>query len=298
MGLWALTLGHLATVAVKKVSLGRPENRAGTVTCRVAEVHQEALLAATEDVADRLHDAGYAIIGVVVPERRSLSAHDLVLDYRRKPRAKGKYSCDLKLRTEPSSRDAMRRDSAGVFAIACQNDPRWLGQIIIVAEVSKGGHFLRSRAELLMRGRRDVPVNLWGWPGRTAQAPPLPIRVLPVAPSPAPVPPPRSLRSPTPMMRPWADVWLLLEKYDAEWTGEQVVKLKDFYVEVGLRHKATHASRTIKENKDPPLKWCEGVHYGRAFQRKQGRNAQGGGLRPMMVKRSALKAYYKHLAPH
>jgi hypothetical protein len=274
---------------VKKVSLGRPENSARTVICTVAEVHQKALLAATDDVAARLQDAGYAIIGAVVPEPGSLSAHDLVLDYRKPPRSKGKYACDLKLRTEPAMRNAMRTDSAAVFATACRNDKRWLGQVIIVAEVSKDGEFLRSKAELLMRGRRGEPVNLWGWGGRPALAPPPPRRV---PPPPAPVMPPPT---PAPTLVPWAVVSAALDTYDAFWTSEDVAKLKDFYLEAGLKHKAPHASRTIKEN---PMRWIENVHYGHAITRSQGRNKQGGGVHPLMVKLSALKKYHRHLVVH
>ena len=100
------------------------------------------------------------LISAFVPETGSLSAHDLVIDYKRQLRSTGKYACDLNLCTEPALRDTMRMDRVGVFTTAYQNDKYWVGQIIIVAEVSKDGEILHRNEELLMRGRRGEPVNL------------------------------------------------------------------------------------------------------------------------------------------
>ena len=48
--------------------------------------------------------------------------------------------------------------------------------------MSYGGVYLRSRAELIMRGSpRDEPLTLWGWEGCPRAAPPAPPAVPPAA---------------------------------------------------------------------------------------------------------------------
>ena len=61
VGLWALTLLHVATGAMEKASFGqRGHDTRDSVTGAVAKVHQKAIAAATTDIAYHLHEAGYA----------------------------------------------------------------------------------------------------------------------------------------------------------------------------------------------------------------------------------------------
>ena len=86
--------------------------------------------------------------------------------------------------------------------------------------------------------------------------------------------------------------WDACQTLDTEWADEKCVKLKEFFRKVGLKEKVTHVSKVISANAERPLRWKDGEHYGR------GRNPQGGGIGPYVVKRSALKAYYDHGKTH
>ena len=166
-GLWSLNAAPIATVEVTRVALGRPESPKRPCLCCVTEIHQEAIAKATQDICGRLHAAGYAIVACIVPQRGA-QAHDLVLEFRGSDGGicRGQYSGELKLRTAPANREAMRKDCHGIFIAACRESMKWLGQIIIAAEISAEGNFLRSRAEILLRDRpRTQPLNLWGWGG-------------------------------------------------------------------------------------------------------------------------------------
>ena len=302
LGLYALTLAVVATVEIERVALGHPGNPKRTITCSVTATHQQAVLDATADIVPRLHQAGYAIVGVKVPQRHSASQHDLVLEFRRPgSTCAGQYSAELKLRTAPANRALMRSDCSKLFTAACKDSAKWLGQLIIVAEVSKEGRFLRSRAELLVRGRpRTEALNVWGWDGRPCTGPPLlaatrPTQAQHLARHPRPQP--GKLRRPRRAVAPraWSEVWTPLEKYDASWTDEKVVLLKAFVEKAGLAHLVTHASRIIKENRSSPLRWRLNVDYGKALDKEHGRVEQGGAAAPWVAKRTALKAYLESL---
>ena len=73
--------------------------------------------------------------------------------------------------------------------------------------------------------------------------------------------------------------------------------LKDFVEKCGppMKHRMTHASRIVDENSDAPLTWVEDIHWGRGVTRGQGRSKQGGGAPPIVVRKSSLEAYHKHL---
>ena len=118
--------------------------------------------------------------------------------------------------------------------------------------------------------------------------PPQPVAKARVQPS-QPARPPQ--RAPV-ALNPWDIVWNAVTKYTAAWTQEQCAKLKDFLREAGLRRKVAHATKVIAANRDAPLKWREDVDYGR------GRNPQGGGNPPFVVKRSSLIKYYEHVVRH
>jgi hypothetical protein len=286
MALWA-------TVDVKRVSFKRPEAAKHTTRLAVAPVHQQALLDAVEDIVPKLQEVGYAVTKAVVPQPGHGADHDLVLEYRKVGhRCQGVFSGELKLRTTPSDREKMRSDCSKLFRVACGKSKDWLGQLIIVAEVTSQGAFLLSKAELIMRDRpRSEALNLWGYAGRPCLAPPrvvLPVaKVLPRAALPARMPPP-----PPPVaasLATWASVWPGLPKRTAWWTTEDVVQLKTFLFNVGLTRLSTHASKVITQNKFNALQWVETHEYGR------GANPQGGAAGPWMVRKSSLKAYYNHL---
>ena len=62
-----------------------------------------------------------------------------------------------------------------------------------------------------------------------------------------------------------------------------------------MAHRVTHASRIVDENRDAPLRWVEDTHWGRGVTRGQGRNRQGWGAPPIVVRRSSLEAYHRQL---
>ena len=170
------------------------------------------------------------------------------------------YSGEFKLRTHPANRTLMRNDCAGLFRAACAHSTKWLGQAIICIEISSEGRFVRSRAELVVRGRpRNEPINLWGWIGAPGSAPlPRPtIASSPRAPTPLRTAPP-------PTTRTFLQVWPQLRKHDADWTTGRVVLLKEFFVVMGARCKTqvTNCSRVVKGNRGSPLNWRVNVHYG------------------------------------
>ena len=140
--LWALGLNPISTVEIQRVASGRPETPKRSMTCVVADVHQRTVAKAAEDVCARLHAAGYAIVGCVVPQRGA-TQHDLVLERRSSDdgRCRGQYSGELKLRTAPANRPATRKDCHGLFTVACRESTTWLGQVIIVVEISAEGDF-------------------------------------------------------------------------------------------------------------------------------------------------------------
>ena len=46
---------------------------------------------------------------------------------------------------------------------------RWLGQLVVVAEMTSAGKFLKSKAERVLRDQPlDDASNLWGYQGRPA----------------------------------------------------------------------------------------------------------------------------------
>ena len=172
LGQFGLTLAHFA-----RVSLAVSQDTSETtrkVTFGVQEVHQQAIKDAVDDVLPRLQSAGYRLVNAVVPQKGYSAAHDLVLERCAigEP-CLGQYSGELKLRTYPANRVFMRSDCAGLFRAACAESTKWLGQVIVCVEISPHGKFVRSRAELLVRGRpRHEASNLWGWVGAPSLAPP------------------------------------------------------------------------------------------------------------------------------
>ena len=130
LGLWELGPPRVALVKVKKVSMGRPENHPRAVECSVAEVHQRAVIKATEDIMPRLTKSGYAIVDVCVSQKGHDAAHDLVLEYRTPGTpCRGQYAGELKLRTSPAHRTAMRKDCASLFKAACDDSDKWLSPV-------------------------------------------------------------------------------------------------------------------------------------------------------------------------
>ena len=100
IGLFALQLVHVASVQVHRVAAKRSNARTSSEVFGVKGVHQQAILDAVGDILPRLHAAGYALVGVTVPQTGHNSAHDLVLEYRQVGvKCNGQYSCELKLRT-------------------------------------------------------------------------------------------------------------------------------------------------------------------------------------------------------
>ena len=304
VGLFALKLAHFANLGVGVTADTWASKR--KVSFGVQAAHQQAIMDGIQDVLPRLHNAGYVMVGVLVPQRGHLAKHDVVLEYRKigEP-CLGQYSCELKLRTRPANRCAMRSDCAGLFAVACRESTKWLGQIIICIEITSVGTFLQSRAELLVRGRsRDAASNLWGWTGAPGTAPTQPNPQL-TAPTSRPVP--KAIVSPSRLMRPepaapppkpsFASVWANLKKYDASWTADSVVLFKQFFIQLGPRFKTnvTNCSRVVASNRGPPLNWRAGVHYDYAKTKAEGRVNQGGGAPPVIVSKTAVKAYYEIL---
>ena len=238
LGVFGVGLPHVANVLVEDVAPNRPDARKCSRTFSVKDVHQQAILAALADILMRLHHAGYALVAALVPQRGHNAKHDLVLEHRVVGQVcRGQHTCEIKMRTYPSNRELMRSDCAGLFQAAChegcRDSDRWLGQLVVVAELASDGTFMQTRAELLVRGRsRNVPMNVWGYEGRPCVAPPR------VAPKAAPRPPaaaakaaarrPVAMRAPALPKIPWATVWAQLTKYNAAWTTERVALLKGF----------------------------------------------------------------------
>ena len=77
-----------------------------------------------------------------------------------------------------------------------------------------------------------------------------------------------------------------------------MVILKDFFLQMGPRCKGKlkNVGRVCADNKKRPLMWKTNVHFGQATTAAEGRvSAQGGGVMPYIVAKSALKAYYDTL---
>ena len=297
-----MCLAHFARVEVADVTEGTSTTRR-KVTFNVQVGHRQTIMDGIQDALPRLHHAGYARVGVLVPQRGHLAKHGTVFEHRKvgEP-CRCQYSCEWKLRSCPAHRREMRKDCAGLFQAACNESTQWLGQIIVCIEITSDGNFLQTRAELLVRGRsRDEPINLWGWQGAPCLAPPRPN--LPVArvhataaPKAAARPPPvpAPMRAAPPPKRPFATVWSNLRKYNASWTTDRVVLLKQFFVQMGPRFRGnvTNCSRVVKENRNAPLSWRVACHYHHAFTAAEGRVGQGGAVPPIIVSKTALKAYY------
>ena len=245
----------------------------------------------------RLTSSGYAIVGVVVPQKGHDAAHDLVLEHRIPGTpCRGQYAGELKLRTSPAHRTAMRKDCASLFKAAYDESYKWLGQLIIVAEVTGEGEFLRSRAELVVRGRlRKEAVNAWGWEGRPCAAPPqqgpFPARMISTPYSSLPTP---SLVSSS-LKVSWATVLKRMTKYTASWTQEDVVKFSDFFVAMDQPGRSKKSDRILQSCQKAPCLWKLGIDFGQAGSRVEGRVKQGGANRPYMVKLSSLKLYHDTL---
>lgn len=295
------------TVDVEKCSPKRPEATPRTACFQVLAVHMQMILDAVNDIASRLQHAGYTMIKAVEKQQGHSAAHDLVLEVRKVgERVQGKYSGELKIRTAPANRAKMRGDCAGLFQAACRKSAKWLGQLVIVAEMDAAGRFLRSRAEVIMRGQsRENAVNLWGWGGRPAAAP------APVPPEPPQVAAPqaqakakakamvkaqaRPAQSPK---RAFTAVWNELQKFDVSWSNEKVVLFKEFFIAMGPRYsgKVKNTDRVIKDNRKQPLCWRKCVHYDQAQTRAEGRvNQQGGAVKPYIVTKTALKSFHDTL---
>ena len=129
-GIWSLTNDIVRTVEFSAVSLDRADGPRCAATFLVADRYKEALLLAGEDVAVKLHESGFAIIGTIVDEPGS-TQHDMVLDYRRRPRRAGKYSCELKVYSAPANYRSARARCFPLFEVACSRDPAWLGQVVV-----------------------------------------------------------------------------------------------------------------------------------------------------------------------
>ena len=257
LGLFGLQLKHVAMVKVDDVAPKRPEATKRSATFAVKDVHQQAVCDATADILPRFNEAGFVVVGVVVPQKDYPAAHDLVLEHRIiGAKCHGQYTCELKLRTLPANRTKMRSDSAGLFQVACRSDAKWLGQLVVVAEIDSRGRFVQSRAELLMEDRpRSEPLNLWGWGGRPCAGPPTvdargqqsvkPPVLVSMRASPPPMMP---VRPPLPPKPSWATVWSGLTKYNAGWSApERVVLLKAFFAAMGPRYagKVKNVDRVI-----------------------------------------------------
>ena len=99
--------------------------------------------------------------------------------------------------------------------------------------------------------------------------------------------------------RPCQAVWGELSKYKATWSSEDVVALKEFLMKMGPRCKGalTNVGLVCDDNKKScVLAWRNNLHFGQATTAAEGRvSAQGGGPKPYIVSKSALKAYYDTL---
>jgi hypothetical protein len=90
-------------------------------------------------------------------------------------------------------------------------------------------------------------------------------------------------------------VWADLKKWDASWSDERVVLLKEFFLNLGdsFKGKGKNCDRIVASNRrDARLQWRVGVHYAQAQTRAEGRVKQGGAVKPYIVCKSALRAYY------
>ena len=92
-------------------------------------------------------------------------------------------------------------------------------------------------------------------------------------------------------------MWALLHKFDADWTDQKVVRLKDFFLNMpGHKGKANNCSRVVQENrKDWRFYWRVNIDYYQATTRAEGRSPQGGAGQPYMVKKASLWHYYRSL---
>ena len=164
-GLYDLSLAMWASVEVEDVAPKRPENTRRTQCFQVTAKHQQLVFDAVDDIVPRLQELGYAIVNAIVKQAGHHACHDLILELRKVgQRCRGQYSCELRLRTFPSNRLLMRSDCAGLFQVATRKSDRWLGQLIVVAEMTSEGKFLKSKAELILRGQpRADAFNLWGY---------------------------------------------------------------------------------------------------------------------------------------
>lgn len=300
-GLYDLKPSMWSSVEVKSVAPKRPDATRRTQRFLVGATHQQMVLDAVNDFLPRLQELGYAIVNAIVPQAGHPACHDLVLELRKVgQRCLGQFSCEVKVRTFPSNRLAMRSDCAGLFLAATRKSQRWLGQLVVVAEMTAAGCYMQSKAELILRDRpRAEALSLWGYPGARVSAPPSGRPQGRVAPKAVPK---ATVAAPTtapqrPTLPSWNVAWGAVTKYSASFTDEEVAKLKDFVVACGplMRRRVPHASRIVAENKDAPLRWVEDVHWGRGVTRGQGRSRQGGGAPPIVVRKSSLEAYHKHL---
>ena len=99
----------------------------------------------------------------------------------------------------------------------------------------------------------------------------------------------------------WAKLIKDMEAKEAKKTrDEQVAKLKDFVTKCGplMKHKITNVSKIVKENKNDPLRWVQGTHWGYGMTSNHGRSPQGGGIPPIVVRKSSLERYHRHIVQH
>ena len=174
-GLFGILTSMWSTVDIK-CAPKRPEATQRWACFTVQVVHQNMIMEAVCDIVTRLQDVGFVILAAVVNQVGHRARHDLLLEFRKVgQRCTGQYSGELKVRTSPADRARMRSDCSSLFAVACRSSQKWLGQLVIVAEITTTGEFIRSRAELIVRGQpRESAANLWGWSGRPRVVPPSP----------------------------------------------------------------------------------------------------------------------------
>ena len=305
-GLFDLVPSMWETVDILGCSPKRSEATARTACFRASQIHVQMVMDAVNDIAARLQHAGYTIVKAVVKQEGHRAAHDLVLEVRKiGQHVLGQYSGELKLRTAPANRLRMRGDCAGLFQAACRCSTKWLGQLVISVEMDNAGRFIRSRAELIVRGQsRDQAINVWGWEGRPAaapfpQSPQITGNVQAQAKATAMV---KALaRSPArpvqPLKRAWTAIWDELDKYSASWSSEPVALLQKCLIAMGpvCRAKVKKVDRVVQDNRNA-LRWRLRAHYAKAGTRAEGRvNHQGGARMPYIVCKSALKQYYDTL---